>query len=69
MWSKKVVRYRFRHPRCRYCKWLKSKFVGIEQHHIWECLAKDKCLSDFHVLKMPQWFCGCYEAETEFGNE
>lgn len=58
--TNKVFDYRKNHPKCKYCKHLKTYPRGFEGYIFHECLAKDKFI-DFPNL--PRWFCSCYEID------
>lgn len=58
--TNKVFDYRKKHPKCKYCKHLKTYIRGFEGYIFHECLAKDRFI-DFPDL--PRWFCSCYEID------
>lgn len=65
--TKKVIKYREKHKRCKYCKHLyldcSGERVGV--HAYYKCLAKDKIIHDIlpDMTSFPRWFCECYELE------
>lgn len=66
----KIVEYRKKHPRCRYCKFKKmiSKglMIGIPEYYV--CNLKDKYLNDnFLFWDLKGCFCKWFEPEE--GNE
>lgn len=60
--DEKVVRYRKRHKRCKYCthKTLRvPKCSGLPDYYV--CEAKDKIMLDWSVEHIPRIFCYCYQ--------
>lgn len=60
--DEKVVRYRQRHKRCKYCihKTLRTpKCSGLPDYYV--CEAKDKIMLDWSVEYLPRVFCSCYQ--------
>ena len=65
--TKKVIRYRNKHKRCKYCKHLyldcSGERIGVSSFY--KCLAKDKIIRYIFpdMTSVPRWFCQCYELE------
>lgn len=60
--KKKIIDYRKRHRRCKYCKYnmfVTPKDMYTPDHYI--CKAKDKVIEDWFVEYLPRIFCSCYE--------
>lgn len=55
-----VLKYRKKHPRCRYCKFFKyiNTPIGIESYP--KCVLKDKVLFDFNLLLFLYDLQGCF---------
>ena len=65
--EEKVLAYRRKHPKCKYCKYLKyhSRFnLGV---YYYKCEAKNKVIRDISpdMTCFPRWFCSCYEVDKE----
>ena len=59
----KIIEYRNKHPRCRYCKY--SYLLNAPRHiNIWihKCKLKDKAIYFFDYN-----FCGCFCKYFELG--
>lgn len=66
--EEKVARYRKRHKKCIYCKYLKltQPKMGIEYvNPYYQCLAKDKIICSVmpDMTVIPRLFCSCYEVD------
>ena len=64
--DEKVLNYRKKHPKCKYCKWLKficTKTIPCNDYYI--CKAKDKIIRKYFpdMTEIPRWFCECYEVD------
>lgn len=59
----KVLKYRKRHRRCKYCKHLKVK--ALNGYYSFRCIAKDKQIRDEFpdMTNVPRVFCQCYEVD------
>lgn len=69
----KVLNYRRKHKKCKYCKYLRldcsGERVGVLPFYI--CIVKDKIIGDClpDMTKVRRIFCKCYEAdETKIKN-
>lgn len=65
----KIVEYRKKHPRCKYCKFkrLVSKGLMIGIPEFWVCDLKDKIIDDTFFWTLKGCFCKWFEPEE--GNE
>lgn len=66
--DEKVIRYRKKHRKCIYCKYLKCVYpkMGIEYvSPYYQCIAKDKILCDNmpNMTIVPRLFCSCYSVD------
>lgn len=63
----KVLKYRQKHKKCRYCKYLNFVVPKYIIPSYYKCLAKDKIIKDIFpdMTKAPRWFCSCYEVRDE----
>ena len=63
----KVKKYRKKHPKCKFCKYLKHVIphVSIVPSY-YLCEAKDKIIKDFlpDMTEFPR-LCSCYELKDE----
>ena len=59
--SPKVIEYRRKHPKCKYCKYIQFADPGYELFSY--CEAKDKSVISVHL---PRPFCKCYEIEDRY---
>lgn len=65
--DEKVLNYRKKHPKCKYCKWL--KFISVTSFlpmtSFYKCIAKKKTINDCFpdMTNIPRWFCECYEVD------
>ena len=60
--EKKIIDYRKKHRRCKYCKYsvlVMPKDMYTLDYYV--CKAKDKIIEDWFVEYLPRIFCSCYE--------
>lgn len=70
--NEKVLHYRKKHPKCKYCKWLKYVSTNfLPMADFYTCKAKDKIIKDYlpDMREVPRWFCNCYEVDESKLNE
>lgn len=60
--DEKVLKYRQKHKRCKYCKYLVYRSPRFSPSYI-ECKAKDKLIG-VDIVEIPRWFCSCYEVDV-----
>lgn len=63
--TEKVLKYRQKHKRCKYCKHLKFNMGRNTEAPFHVCDAKDKVISDCapDMTNVPRLFCMCYEVK------
>lgn len=67
--DEKILIYRRKHKKCRYCKYLKydssGERIGVSGFCV--CKVKDKIIKDMFpdMVNFPRLFCRYYEVEGE----
>ena len=62
--TNKIIEYRNKHPRCRYCRYSKYIIVPVL---LWdfadyrECTLKDRIIKDFFYYNIAGMFCRYFE--------
>lgn len=60
----KIIEYRKKHPRCRYCKYSKCVTVPVllwDSHNYYKCVLKDKIIKYDFYDSIAGMFCKYYE--------
>lgn len=65
--DKKMLEYRKKHPKCKFCKYLSLEGgeIASDYHYYWECELKEKIITYPHMLR----FCKYYTMKGEDENE
>ena len=65
--DEKVLNYRRKHKKCKYCKYLKLEVPRIDTvPAYYKCVAKDKIIRDMYPdMRNVRRACACYEANEE----
>jgi len=63
--TEKVLKYRQKHKRCKYCKYLRIHSYRCSGSDYYCCEAKDKTINYLlpDMTTVPRWFCQCYEVK------
>lgn len=56
----KIIEYRNKHPRCRYCKYFKRRITPVLSDYC-ECVLKDKLVKEEYLLDIRGIFCKWFE--------